>query len=158
MQMRRNNRGFLAVVFILLLIVGGIGIYYGYQWHSQRNYIVLYDGSMTRNIDTPPFAERLSSSDRELIGECVLAIGTSLEQTSDFYKSMSDRYGYLFNVTEGGLTMEVRKNYKVTGTFAEGKLTLTWTPVLNEKLKKKAQSLFADEIAKKEAAAAKGDN
>ncbi len=153
MQMQRSNRGFLGFVVFFLIIFGLVGIYFGYQWYNQRNYIVLYDGEMTRRIDTPPFADRQTSSDRELIGECVLSIGTSLDQTRDFYKTMSDRYGYLFVLTESGMTMEIRKNYVVVGKFNGGQLTLNWNPVLTEKLKKKAQTLFADEIAKKEAAA-----
>ena len=153
MQMQRSNRGFLGFVIFFLIIFGLVGIYFGYQWYNQRNYINLYDGDMTRRIDTPPFAERLTSSDRELLGECVLSIGTSLDQTSDFYKGMSDRYGYMFALTETGLSMEIRKNYSVVGTFAGGKLTLNWNPILNAKMKKKAESLFADEMAKREAAA-----
>lgn len=151
MKLRHNNRGFLAIVIVFLLILGGVGLYFGYKWHTQRNFINLYDGSMTRQLDMPPFAERVTDAERELIGECVISIGTSHEQTSDFYKSICDRYGYLFTSTDKGLTIEVRKNYSIAGEYKGDKLSLSWTPVLPEKLKKQAQEKFAAEIAKKAA-------
>lgn len=145
MQVQRANWGFLTFVVFFLIVFGIVGLYLGYQWYNQRYYITLYDGNMTRYIDMPPFAERISSANRELIGECIISIGTSSEQASHFFKSMCDRYGYLFVLKENGLTMEIRKNYAIEGDYTEGKLKLTWKPVLSEKMKKRAQSLFKND-------------
>ncbi len=141
MQFARAKGGFLGLVILFLFVGGLIGLYFGYQWYNHRYYIKLYDGSMTRYLDVPPFAERLSTADQELIGECTLAIGTSDEQASQFYNSMSNRLGYLFGAKDKGWTIEVRRNYIVSGEFNSGKLNLKWEPVLPDNLKKKAQAL-----------------
>ncbi|GAB4269472.1 MAG: hypothetical protein Kow0029_05480 [Candidatus Rifleibacteriota bacterium] len=136
------KRGFLTFVVFFLVVFGIVGLYMGYKWYNQRYYIVLYDGNMTRYLDVPPFSERISPASDELRGECVLSIGTSAEQVIHFLKSMSDRYGFLFSGEGDSISIEIRKNYVVKGKFEDGKLKLEWTPVLNEKLKKKADSLF----------------
>lgn len=139
----------MTFVIFFLIVFGIVGLYLGYKWYNQRYYISLYDGNMVRYLDIPPFSERISSSSDELRGECVLSIGTSSDQISHFFKSMCDRYGYIYTGTENGLTMEVRKNYVIEGTFSEGKIKLEWEPVLNDKLKKKSESLFKKTEAKK---------
>jgi hypothetical protein len=143
MQNYRKKHGFVGLGVFILLIFGLIGLYYGYEWYSQRYYIRLYDGGMVRYIDIPPFAERKGPAENDLIGECVLSINTSDEQYCQFFKSMSNRYGYLCNISEYALTIEVRKNYIISGEFAKGQLKLTWTPVLGDKLQKKAQAVAA---------------
>ncbi len=147
----QKRRGFLALIVVILTVAGSIGLYYGYKWHNQRNYIKLYDAGIIRYLDMPPFGERLTDADRELIGNCRIAVGTSRDQTSLFFKSISDRYGFIFTPTEKGFTMEVRKNYRVVGEYSDEKLILDWDPVLNSKQKKEAQEKFAEEIARKAA-------
>lgn len=147
-----GKRGFLTFVIFFLVVFGVVGLYLGYQWYNQRYYIALYDGQMVRHLDVPPFTERLSPATDELRGECLLSVGTSFDQASHFFKSVADRYGYIYSGNEKGLTLEIRKNYQVTGAYADGKLRLTWQPVLNDKLKKKADALF------KKAETTKGGN
>ncbi|MEW6713289.1 MAG: hypothetical protein AB1403_25940 [Candidatus Riflebacteria bacterium] len=137
-----NRRGFLTFVIFFLVVFGIVGLYMGYKWYNQRYYITLYDGNMVRYLDVPPFTERISSGSDELRGVCVLSVGTSLDQVSHFFKSLSDRYGYLYSGDNQTLSIEVRKNYVINGSFADGKLRLEWKPVLNDKLQKKADSLF----------------
>lgn len=137
-----NRRGFLTFVIFFLVVFGIVGLYMGYKWYNQRYYITLYDGNMVRYLDVPPFTERISSASDELRGVCVLSVGTSLDQVSHFFKSLSDRYGYLYSGDSQTLSIEVRKNYVINGSFADGKLRLEWKPVLNDKLQKKADSLF----------------
>jgi hypothetical protein len=69
-------------------------------------------------------------------------VGTSAEQVKDFYKTFCDRNGYIFKGTDYGLQIEIRKNYEIKGTFKDSKLVLEWDPVLNDKQKAKAESLF----------------
>ncbi len=137
-----SRRGFLTFVIFFLVVFGIVGLYMGYKWYNQRYYITLYDGDMVRYLDLPPFTERISSGSDELRGVCVLSVGTSLDQVSHFFKSLADRYGYLYSGDNQSLTIEVRKNYMINGTFADGKLRLEWQPVLSDKLQKKADALF----------------
>lgn len=141
MNLKTARKGFVGLVILFLLVGGLVGIYFGYEWYNQRNFIKLHDGSMIRLLDIPPFAERVTSADKELIGECVLSIGASEEQASQFFNSMSNRMGYLFAASEQGFTIEVRRNYIVKGEFANNKLNLTWEPVLPSGLKKKALAI-----------------
>ncbi|NCB38943.1 MAG: hypothetical protein EOM80_09245 [Erysipelotrichia bacterium] len=149
MQVKRANWGFLTFVVFFLIIFGIVGLYLGYKWYNQKYYIALYDGNMTRYLDIPPFAERLTPSNRELLGECSIAIGTSSDQTNHFFKGTCDRYGYIYSLKENFFTIELRKNYVIKGEFADGKMKLTWTPSLNDKMKKRAQALFKEEAKEK---------
>ncbi len=142
MAMIAQRRGFLTFVIFFLVVFGIVGLYMGYKWYNQRYYIALYDGNMVRYLDVPPFTERISPSSDELRGECILSVGTSLDQVNHFFKSVADRYGYIFSGDRQTLSLEVRKNYVIKGEFDNGKLKLEWQPVLNEKLKKKADALF----------------
>lgn len=144
-----KRRGFLTFVIFFLVVFGVVGLYLGYKWYNQRYYIGLYDGEMVRYIDVPPFAERISPSSDELRGECVLSVGTSVDQVNHFLRSMADRYGYIFAGDSSSLTLEVRKNYVIKGVYDSGKLKLEWQPVLNDKLKKKADALFKKTEKKK---------
>jgi len=138
---RQARKGFLGIIVLILFVGGIIGLYFGYNWFNQRYYIALYDGQMTRYLDIPPFAERKTHADLELIGECTLSIGTSEKQARDFLNSMSDRLGYMCNDKDGKMIIEVRRNYIITGEFGGGLLKLNWTPVLPETLKKKAAKI-----------------
>lgn len=144
MPERLARKGFLAVIILILIVGGLIGLYFGFNWYNQRYYIALYDGSMTRYIDVPPFAERKTSAEFELIGHCVLGVGTSEQQALSFYKSMCNRLGFMFSEKEGSFTIEVRRNYTVRGEYGAGQIKLSWTPVLPEKLKRQAAKLAKD--------------
>jgi hypothetical protein len=137
-----DNRGFLTFVVFFLIVFGLIGLYMGHKWYKHRYYITLYDDTMVRYLDVPPFGERVSPSTDEFRGECILSVGTSAEQVKDFYKTFCDRNGYIFKGTDYGLQIEIRKNYEIKGTFKDSKLVLEWDPVLNDKQKAKAESLF----------------
>lgn len=140
--MLANKRGILTFVVFFLIVFGLVGLFMGYKWYNQHYYVALYDGNMVRYIDIPPFSERISSASDELRGECILSVGTSSEQINHFFKSMCDRYGYLFYSKDEGIVIEIRKNYIIKGTFGDNKLKLVWTPQLSDKLKKKADGLF----------------
>lgn len=142
---RISRKGFLGFLVLILMVCGLIGIYFGYGWYNQRYFIALYDGGMTRYLDVPPFSERKTSSELELIGQCTLSIGTSDDQAVQFFKSMSNRLGYLCVVKDNKMTIEVRRNYTVNGEFGGGVLKLSWTPVLPEKLKRQAAKLAKPE-------------
>ena len=135
--MKHNKRGFLGIVFIVLLIVGALGLYFGYKWYNERYYVTLYDGNMVRYIDIPPFCERETPASGELTGKCVLNIGTSVDQASGFYKGMCDRYGYIYSTDKDKIKIEVHRNYVINGEFKDGKLHLKWQPKLNKELQKK---------------------
>lgn len=144
-----RKRGFLTFVVFFLIVFGIVGLFMGYKWYNQRYYIALHDGSMVRYLDVPPFTEKLSSANDELRGECILSVGTSTDQVNHFFKSMCQRYGYIFSSKDGVIKVEIRKNYAISGTFSDGKLKLEWKPVLSAKLKKKADDLFKKTEEKK---------
>ncbi len=135
--MASSRRGFLGILIIFLLIGGLIGIYFGYGWYVERYYIKLYDGSVVRYLDIPPFTDRLNPASDDLKGECILHVGTSFEQAANFFSGVSKRYGYLAAVSGSTLTIDMRKNYRIIGEFKDNKIFLKWQPVLPEGLKKK---------------------
>lgn len=133
--------GLVGLILVTLVIVGLIGVYFGNQWFSQRNYIRLFDGDAIRYLDMPPYAVRLTSAELELIGVCDIDIGTSKEQASSFLKSTCNRYGYLCTGNADELQIEIRRHYLISGSFDKNRLKLRWTPVLPEKLKARAAAL-----------------
>ncbi|EKD84331.1 MAG: hypothetical protein ACD_39C00101G0003 [uncultured bacterium] len=142
--MKSNNdkrAGLAGLVLLVFVTVCLVGIYFGNQWFNQKYYIRLFDGDVVRYLDMPPYAERLSSADLEMIGVCDLNIGTSKDQISNFFKSMCNRYGYLCTTSEDGIQMEIRRNYSIKGEYETNRLKLRWTPVLPEKLKAVAAAL-----------------
>jgi hypothetical protein len=138
--MINRARGFIGTILIILLIVGALGLYFGYNWYNERYYVTLYDGDMVRYMDIPPFCERETPASGELTGKCVLNIGTSVDQASGFYKSMCNRYGYIYSTDNDKIKIEVHRNYIINGEFKGGKLYLNWQPKLNKELQKKLES------------------
>lgn len=136
-----NRSGLAGFVLLFVVILGLIGVYYGNQYFNQKYYIRLFDGEAIRYLDMPPYAERLTSADHEMIGVCDVNIGTSPDQVTNFLKSTCNRYGYLCTAGEGTVQIEVRRNYVLKGTYEANKLKLRWTPVLPEKLKAAAEAL-----------------
>ncbi|PKL48782.1 MAG: hypothetical protein CVV42_08240 [Candidatus Riflebacteria bacterium HGW-Riflebacteria-2] len=136
-----NRAGFAGLVILLVLIVGLVGVYFGNQWFNQRYYIKLFDGDKIRLIDIPPFAERVTSAEHELVGICDINIGTSKDQSNNFLKSMCNSYGYLCTVGENDIKIEIRRQYYIEGKYEGNFLKLRWTPVLPEKLKARAEAL-----------------
>ena len=142
MKVYSCSRGSVAVLIILIVVILGlIGVYFGNQWFNQKYYIKLYDGENIRYIDIPPYAERETSADYELVGVCDLNVGTSKDQANDFLKSTCNRYGYLCNVGENDIRIEIRRHYYIEGKYEGNYLKLRWTPSLPDKLKARAEAL-----------------
>jgi hypothetical protein len=142
MQKSVNRReGLAGLVLLIVVIIGLIGVYYGNQWFNQKYYIRIFDDNVVRYLDMPPYAERITSADYELIGICDISIGTSQDQINNFLKIMCNRYGYLCTTNEDTVQIDIRRNYSIKGTYDTSKLSLRWTPILPEKLKKAAAAL-----------------
>ncbi|PKL40320.1 MAG: hypothetical protein CVV41_19860 [Candidatus Riflebacteria bacterium HGW-Riflebacteria-1] len=142
MKLTNDRRAGLAgLVLVIFIIIGLVGIYFGNQWFSQKYYIRLFDGDVIRYLDIPPYAERLTSADQELLGVCDINVATSKDQVNNFFNSTCNRYGYLCKTVDGGIVIELRRNYTIKGEYNSNTLQLRWTPVLPEKLKAKAAAL-----------------
>ena len=142
-----NNKKGGATGFILLFIIItlSIVIYFGYQKYHERYYINIYDNeTLDRTIEIPPFAERLTDSNKELIGECDLQIKTSLQQVIEFYKSYSSRCGFSFGVLPNGFIITLRKDFELEAKINDTTLQMRWIPVLDAKKVRKAIKLYGD--------------
>ncbi len=139
---RINNRGFVGIVILILLVLGLIGIYFGYSWYQEKNFISLYDGDMTRKLDIPPFAERKFSAINDLKGEVTLKVSTSPDQIGMFFKSSCDNYGYTYEGDSEKIQISIRAGYVISGEFKDNLLVLKWNPVLDSKNKKRYEKAF----------------
>lgn len=140
-----NNKKGGAAGFIVLFIVVSLSIviYVGYQKYQERYYLNVYDNeTIDRIIELPPFVDRLTSSDKELIGECDLHIKTSFQQIVEFYKQYSHKCGFSFESSVNNLKISIRKNYVIEGSLVGEDLLMRWYPVLNTSQSKKAKKLF----------------
>lgn len=143
-----NKKGGAAgtIVFIIVLILS-IVIYIGYKNNLKNHYINLYDNQVKDlTIEIPPFTERLTDPDKELIGECDLKVGTSFEQVCSFYQSYASKCGFYFEALDNSksFNMTVRKGYTIKGTPNNNIMELRWIPVLNYNQVDKAKKLFGD--------------
>lgn len=140
----QGNRGFGTVLFLLLLVAAVIGIIYGYFVYTESKYIALHDGEMTRYLDVPPYSKRTGPPTLDLKGTCLIEIGITPDQANTFFGSMSSRRGFVFRSKEkeSEIEFEIRPNYLVKGKYHEAKLSLSWTPILSEKLLEKFQKVF----------------
>ncbi|MBU1108186.1 MAG: hypothetical protein KKB51_16055 [Candidatus Riflebacteria bacterium] len=136
-----GRSGQAGLILLFVVIAGLVGVYFGNQYFSQKNYIRLFDGEAIRYLDIPPYAQRLTSADQELIGVCDISIGTSPDQATNFLKTTCNSYGYLCTAGEESVQIEIRRNYLLKGIYEGNKLKLRWTPVLPEKLKSAAEAL-----------------
>ena len=139
-----NKKGGAAGFILLFIIVSlSIIIYVGYQKYQEKYYLNIYDNeTIDRIIELPPFVDRLTSSDKELIGECDLHIKTSFQQIVEFYDSYSHRCGFSFESTASNFKISVRKNYEIEASLVGEDLLMRWYPVLNTSQSKKAKKLF----------------
>ncbi len=134
-----------ASTYILLFIIISLSIviYVGYQKYQEKYYLNIYDNeTIDRVIDLPPFVDRLTSSDKELIGECDLHIKTSFQQIIEFYDQYSHKCGFSFESTVNNFKISIRKNYIVEGSLVGEDLLMRWYPVLNSSQTQKAKKLF----------------
>ena len=139
-----NKKGGAAGFILLFIIISlSIVIYIGYQKYQERFYINIYDNdTIDRVIENPPFIERLTSADKELIGECDFHIKTSLQQIQDFYQQYSHKCGFSFKKTTNGFEISTRKDYVIEATLVKEDLLLRWVPVLNPDQLAKAKKKF----------------
>lgn len=139
-----NKKGSAATFLSLfVIIVLSIVIYYIYTGYIHRYYINIYDNkTIDRTIEIPPFVERLTDSNKELIGECDLRVGTSFQQVTDFYKSYSKQCGFSFESTEYDFHMTIRKEYVIEGKLMGSDVLLRWIPDLSPKQLVKAKKLY----------------
>ena len=139
-----NKKGGAAGFILIFIIVSlSIIIYIGYQKYQERYYLNLYDDeTIDRTIELPPFVDRLTSSDKELIGECDLHIKTSFQQVTEFYDQYSHKCGFSFESTTNSFKISIRKNYIIEGSLVGEDLLMRWYPVLNKNQTQKAKKLF----------------
>lgn len=140
-----NNKKGSAVVLLLLfvIIVLSIIIYFGYYWYQEKYYINLYDNTtIDRTIEIPPYVERLTEANKELIGECDLRVIASLQQVIEFYRSYSHKCGFEFEATSNSFKMTIRKGYVIEGNQKGTNLEMRWIPDLDGKQITKAKKLF----------------
>ena len=139
-----NKKGGIAGFIVLFIVVSlSIVIYVGYQKYQERYYLNLYDNeTIDRLIELPPFVDRLTSSDKELIGECDLHIKTSFQQIVEFYEQYSHKCGFSFKSSTNIFEISIRKNYVIEGSLVGEDLLMRWYPVLNTKQSNKAKKLF----------------
>ena len=140
-----NNKKGGAAGFILLFIVITLSIiiYIGYQKYQERYYINIYDDeTIDRVIEVPPFVDRLTAANKELIGECDLHIKTSFQQIIEFYDSYCHKCGFSFKSTNNSFNISIRKNYDIEGSLVGEDLLMRWYPVLNKNQAQKARKLF----------------
>ncbi len=147
LSFKMNKKGGAATtIFVIIIIILGTVIYFGYKSYNEKYYINLYDDlTFDKVLEIPPFTERLTEVNKELIGECDLKIGTAFEQVSSFYQSYCKRCGFVF---EGGgnksFNMTIRQDYIIKGTLNKENLELRWIPVLHPNQISKTVKLFGD--------------
>ena len=95
--MKKNKHGSIWVLLLVLFVIGGIAIYWGYNKYMQTLYIGFYDGNKIRYLDVPPFAERITPASLEVLGECDIRFSTIDEQVLQFFKATATKYGYFFS-------------------------------------------------------------
>lgn len=140
--------GIVGVILVVLLIVGGIGLYFGDEFFTEKNHISFYLGDFVKGFDMPPYVERITPLDYELKGVCDLRVQTSPEQTTDFIRGACGKYGYFFQPSDeskNGFQMEISRGYVVKGFYEDNVLKIRWQPVLPDKLKEKAKSIYIRE-------------
>jgi len=134
--------GVTGLVIFIVVVLGLVGVYFGNRWFNEKYYIRLFDGENIRYLDVPPYGERITDAELELIGVCDLNIGTSKEQSNDFLENACNRYGFLWVAEEDSIRIELRRNYLIKGDYQGNQLKLRWTPILPEKLKARAETLI----------------
>ena len=139
----RRKGSLLAAILLFIVGILSVIIYLGYKSYKERYYINLYDEkTIDRVIDVPPFTERQTEANKELIGECDLLIGTTFAQATDFYASFCKARGFGFEPKGNSFSMVIRKGYIVVGTKNNSVLELRWYPNLNAKQASKCRKLF----------------
>ncbi len=135
-----------AIIILTVLIFGAIGLYFGYYFFLEKNYIALYDGNIVRYLDIPPYCSRETPATHELKGECTIRIGTSNEQMNSFFGSMCHRKGFIFETDENNkkIKISIPGGYAVTGQYTENELILSWDPVLSAKQLTRYRKLFGE--------------
>lgn len=132
--MGRRGQGFLY--FVILLVVGGILLYFARGSYNERYYITLYDDGMVRYLEIPPFATRKTPVSYELAGCTVLEIGIAPDQAMNFLSGMCGKKGFIFRQKKDGFDIEITRQYLLSGLFGQGSnLILSWKPRLPEKLR-----------------------
>ncbi|OQA08672.1 MAG: hypothetical protein BWY66_00894 [bacterium ADurb.Bin374] len=148
-----NSRRGQGLFLLLLILVGGIAIWFGYERYQERYYINLFDGEMVRYIDVPPFGVRLTPADDELRGYAELRLEAAPEQACNFFGAIAARRGFIFRRNDDTIEIEVRPSYLVKGTIKEDRLTLNWKPILDgARLRRKAKLEAAGRLPKDEVA------
>jgi len=127
----RLGQGWGLLVFVLG--IGVLGIYFGYGVYLEKYYVTLYDGPMTRYLEIPPFAQRLSPAGEEMQGRCELKLGVGADHCNTFLDLMCKKKGFLFQGSPNGFVITIGKSYKLQGAYKDLHLILTWDPVLGDR-------------------------
>ncbi|HOY67734.1 MAG TPA: hypothetical protein PLP29_12665 [Candidatus Ozemobacteraceae bacterium] len=139
----RHRRG-QGLGLLILLLVGGIAIWFGYGVYVERYYIALFDGDMVRYLDVPPYGKRLTPERDELRGHVEMTLETVPDQVCNFFGLLSTKRGYILRRKEAAIEIEIRPGYVVKGLFKDNRLTLDWNPVLNESRKARKAKLESE--------------
>lgn len=142
--MLRKNSGLAGGIIFVLFVFGLIALFWGYGLYIERFYIKLYDVDSTRYLDIPPYSTRLTSSDKELVGHCLIRLSLTQEQANDFLSGVCRRYGYNMQVRENSISIVVMSDYVVEGVYDGDYLTFSWEPRLTDALKEKAAGISID--------------
>lgn len=143
--MKVIKRGSVWGLLLVLFVVGGLGIYWGYNKYMQTFYIGFYDGNKVRYLDVPPFSDRITGAKLEILGECDIRFATIDEQVLQFFQATATRYGYFFSRADGNnnssFEISIRSDYVIKGIFENNTLKLRWNPILPPNLQKKARAM-----------------
>lgn len=143
-RMKNNKKGGVAggvIIFIIVLL--SLLIYFGYINYNEQHYINVYD-DITQDVilEVPPYTERITEANKELIGECDLKVGTSYEQVASFYGGYCKRCGFEFEGKKNSFIITIREDYSITGNLNGNVLELRWVPVLHSNQIAKTEKLF----------------
>lgn len=136
--------GVLGISLFIIVVLLSVVIYYVYNAYYYRYYINIYDEkTVDRVLEIPPFTERKTEPDRELIGECDLLIGTSFNQVKEFYSSFCIERGFEYKASADGFSIETRRGFFIEGKVVGGNiLQIRWVPVLNSRQTVKCLKIF----------------
>ena len=138
---KMRKKGSLGCFVAFILVAGLIGVFFGYGFYIERYFITLYDVPMTRYLEVPSFATRISPAADELHGVCTFSVALLPEQAEMVLSGSCKKRGFQFKPREKGFEIEVRPGYRILGRYQDQYLTLIWEPNLDEKNLRRAEKI-----------------
>jgi hypothetical protein len=136
-----QKKGSLGCFVAFILAAGLLAVFFGYDFYVEKYFITFHDVPMTRYLEVPGFATRVSPPSHELFGVCTFSTALLPEQAEMVLSSSCSKRGYQFKSREKGFEIEVTPTYKVLGKYHEQYLTMIWDPVLSERNRLRAQKI-----------------